>query len=105
MDTDKLTKLFREKLNRIRRELWYGEFEKVKCEPEYHHDIAVEKVWSEYLSSIGCKSFGAHELQRDFTKVFNENPETVCVSVDAYEKFVLVPRELAFRMLVLGGMP
>ena len=105
MDTDKLRTTLKEKLDTIRRELWYGGFQRVKSEPEYRHQIAVEKAWARYLSSIGCKIFKSPEILADPERMFNDKSlqGTVCVKIE--EEFIFLPEDLAEKILVLGWPP
>jgi hypothetical protein len=103
--TEILRKILQERLSRIRIGLWERSFRHRPSEPEYHHQIAVEKKWARYLSSIGCRQMADHEIRRDFESAFNElAPDMVCVKIEG-SGFVFIPRELAMKMMVLEGMP
>jgi hypothetical protein len=97
----------------------YGEFHKACDDP--HFDIEVP--WEEYLVSLGCVRGRRREVQqkqgedRFVCPHSLSNPdhvahvgETVIVCPDSYHRaysdyYVLIPTELALRVLSLGFLP
>jgi hypothetical protein len=101
---EKIRQLLEKKLDQTRKELW-EEF-KDERHGEYEHQIATEKAWEKYLSSIGCRAFSHHELRRNFETTVNElGSDMVCVEMPGGMEFVFVPKELATKVLVLDSLP
>lgn len=108
LNTTRLGELFGLRLDQISNKLWQEKFKEMEgSEPEYHHQIATEEAWREYLASIGCSMVNDYGIRRDLENIFNEfaPKDMVCVKMPYVMEFIFVPRELAFRMLVLDHTP
>ena len=88
----------------------------------------IEAEWIEYLKSIGCSRIDREELMKNFVELVNVEhfKDLVCIpdpsrsgtdlagtdlahrqidGLSVLHNYVLVPRELALRVLVLGDLP
>lgn len=65
-------------------------------------------LWGEYLAGIDCEVLNEDEAREEFESLFNYSARTrICVSFShTYSHtYILVPKELAEKALVLGGLP
>lgn len=101
-----------------------------KCEEFMRQNYNAEEPWIEYLSSIGCSCLPHKEIMYEFCLLVNEErclktdviciPDPFAVSRSEGHKYVdgdsdarrlfdcdyvLIPKDFALKVLVLGEMP
>mgnify|MGYP006266901263 CR=1 FL=1 len=104
MNTQKLAEIFSDKFHmmanclweKMRPKDWAGAFEQ-----------ALDEVWTEYLNGIDCTVITRDDIRDDFEGVIHSAQGMVCVANagDERTQYILVPKELAEKALVLGGLP
>lgn len=113
MNTNKIKSLLDERFEKIRSELWD------KLKPRDHDsefDKALDVAWVSYLNRIDCEVVDQDDIVEEFENLFNYSSRTrICVNLaDIYSKrpgiffqdtYVLVPKQLAEKAIILGGLP
>jgi hypothetical protein len=67
---------------------------------------AFQIVWAEYLDGLDCTVIDKDDILDDFESIINSSAQgRVCVYDKNYRDYILVPKELARKALVLGGLP
>ena len=108
MNTQKLVEIFSEKFHMMENELWkqmpagqdpadlpeLGAFER-----------ELDEVWTEYLNGIDCTVITRADIRDDFEGVIHSAQGKVCVASSKRSQYILVPKELAEKALILGGLP
>lgn len=84
-------------------------FDKIKSlfnPAEYNFERVVDMAWVEYLNGIDCEVVDQEDIVEDFENLFNHSAKSrVCIPSSFYDTYVLMPKELAEKALILGGLP
>ena len=113
MNVGKIKDLLDERFEKIRSELW----DTIK--PKDHDrdfDKALDHAWAEYLNGVDCEVVDQDDIVEEFENLFNHSSKTrVCVSLNEIngkrfgafysDSYVLIPTQLAEKVLVLGWFP
>jgi hypothetical protein len=66
----------------------------------------LQSAWAEYLNGLDCTVIDRDDILEDFESIVNSSAQgRVCVYDKTYKDYILVPKELAMKALVLGGLP
>jgi len=76
----------------------------------------LDALWAEYLNGIDCEVVDQDDIVEDFENLFNFSSRTrVCISMSRInnkrpgvffqDTYVLIPKQLAEKVLVLGWFP
>lgn len=69
-------------------------------------EVVVDEYWAEYLNGLDCTVIDRDDILEDFESIVNSSAQgRVCVYDKNYKDYILVPKELAMKALVLGGLP
>lgn len=101
MNVTKLREIFAQKYLTLQSSLW-DEMRPKDWTDRFQRRL--DETWTEYLNSLDCTIVSKEEIVEDFEDIINHSAQgRVCVHDD--EDYILVPRELAEKALVLGGLP
>lgn len=103
--TDRLREILDLKHTEILNQLW-ERLKPIHWTPGF--ESRLEEEWTEYLNGLDCTVVEDDELLEDLETIINFSAQgRVCVSMDneGGKLHILVPRELAEKALVLGGLP
>jgi hypothetical protein len=98
---DKIRSFLEDRHKRTSSELW----ERLRPnERDAAFEHALEAAWAEYLNAIDCQVLYDDDVLEDFEHLFNNLSETsFCVLMNGL--YLLVPKKLAEKALILGGLP
>lgn len=101
---DKLTKIFSDRFERIRSDLWD------RLKPKKDHDEsfarAVTEAWADYVNGLDCIFLDKSDILYDFRDIANRSVQgRVCIHDEEADEYILVPLGLAKKALILGGLP
>ena len=66
----------------------------------------LESAWYNYLNGLDCTVIDKDDILEDFESIVNSSAQgRVCVYDKNYKNYILVPKELARKAVVLGGLP
>jgi hypothetical protein len=94
---NKLSAILEKKLGTIRKQLWDSREEW----EEYEFQLTAERTWLRFLESKGCHKTHSHSLPH----LVNEMDHVMCAKDPNETGWIIIPRELAERMLLLGELP
>lgn len=91
----KIRHMLKERMEKIRNDLGG---------PHRSASRSLEQEWLGYLNGIDCEVLDEDEARDEFEDLFNYSAQTrICVSF--FHSYILMPKELAEKTLVLGGLP
>lgn len=109
MNTSKISSLLEDKYLSIESDLW----DKIRPKdwgPDFQRSM--EEAWCGYLNGLDLTILTHEDIRYDFESIVNHSAQgRVCVSIERPSNnendaaFVLIPKELAERILILGYLP
>lgn len=108
MNIEKIRKILEDKYERMRSELW----DEMKPE-DYSSKFArkMDEFWTEYMNSLDCILITDEDIKEDLEGIINNSSRgRVCIRMGEEDLcdedlYILMPQELADKVLVLGGLP
>jgi hypothetical protein len=68
--------------------------------------VRMQYAWYNYLNGLDCTVIDKDDILEDFESIVNSSAQgRVCVYDKNYKDYILVPKELARKAVVLGGLP
>lgn len=113
MNTNKIRDLLEDRFEKIRSDLWD------KLKPKDHDrnfDKELDLAWVAYLNRVDCEVVDQEDIVEEFENLFNNSAKTrICVNLAEIETrrpgmyfqdtWVLIPKKLAEKAIILGGLP
>ena len=111
MKLDKIRKMFADRYGSLVGSIWSG------IGPSEPFQRKVDEEWAEYLNGLDCTVLGEQEILDDFKNIVNHSAQgRICISLEEETKtfgggslqhgwYILVPKDLAEKALVLGALP
>lgn len=102
---ERLKKIIDAKHTELVNKLW-DEVKPVNWTPSF--EAVLDSRWCEYLNGLDCTVVTEDDILEDFESIVNYSAQgRVCVSMDdeGGKLHILVPKGLAEKALVLGGLP
>lgn len=77
--------------------------------PEYNQKFqaTIDEAWASYLNGIDCIALADTDIRDDFADIINYSAQgRVCIDMeDEDTPYILMPMELAQKVVVLGSLP